>query len=163
MRRILLLVLSVAACSGSRNSENTAICGLSMLAVGSVVLDRFQVGSTVLNEAPEALKSGVVPTRVVGYGTARALAAQGPDGVALGYEGEGFPARPGFALALVDDSSQVLRGVLVFESDGPADYPQLGTISGASGMLPLYGMRIRWDAVSSERCPLFADITETTP
>lgn len=134
-----------------------------MIAVGNRVLDRFQAGTTVLDEVPEALKSGIVATRVVGYGTKRALAAQGPDGVVLGYEGEGFPARPGFALALVDDSSEVLRGVLVFESDGPADYPQLGTISGASGMLPLYGMRIRWDAVSSDRCPLFADITETIP
>jgi hypothetical protein len=97
-----------------------------------------------------------VPARVVGRGTAHALAARTDSGVALGYEGEGFPDRPGFGVALVDDSSEVFRGVLIFDSDGPADYPQIGTVSSASSTVPLYAMRITWSRVSNPKCPLFA-------
>lgn len=161
MKQLALLIVLVTACGGDRDPENSALCGFSALAAGTLVLDQFQAGTTVLDEAPQALASGVIPARVVGRGTNRALAAKGPEGVVLGYEGEGFPQRPGFAVALVDDSSEVLRGVLIFDTNGPADYPQLGTISSATSTIPLYGMRIRWSAVSEPRCPLFADVTDS--
>jgi hypothetical protein len=50
----------------------------------------------------------------------------------------------------------VFRGVLIFDSDGPADYPQIGTVSSASSTVPLYAMRITWSRVSNPKCPLFA-------
>jgi hypothetical protein len=162
MKCIVMLTLLLAACTGERNPENSALCGIAMVGSGAMVLDHFQTGTTVLTEAPDELTRGVVPIRVIGYGTSRALAAQGPEGVVLGYEGAGFPTIPGFAVALVDDSSEVLRGVLVFEAAGRVDYPQLGTVSSATSTLPLYGMLIRWSEVSEPRCPLFADITDTT-
>jgi len=156
MRRSPLLLLPLLlACGAERNPENSAMCGLAALAAGSMILDQFQGASTVMDAAPPDL-AGTVPARVVGRGTTRALVARTDSDVSLGYEGEGFPAVPGFAVVLVDDSSEVLRGVLIFETDGPADYPQIGTISSATSTLPLYAMRINWGRVSDERCPLFA-------
>jgi hypothetical protein len=156
MRSLLLLLpIALAACGGGRDAENSPVCGLAALAAGTVILDQFQARSTVLDSAPAGLE-GTVPTRVVGRGTSQALAARSETGVVVGFEGEGFPERPGFAVALVDDSSEVLRGILVFESDGPADYPQIGTVSSPTSTLPLYAMRITWSRVSDERCPLFS-------
>jgi hypothetical protein len=51
--------------------------------------------------------------------------------------------------------------VLIFEASGPADYPQIGTISSPTSSLPLYAMRITWSRVSDQRCPLFA-LPDTT-
>jgi hypothetical protein len=160
MKRLLLLGLALTACHSDRNAENSPVCGFAALAAGTVVLDQFQTGTTVLHTAPPGLQ-GEVPARVVGRGTAMALAARTDSGLVLGYQGEGFPTRPGFAVALVDDSSEVFHGVLIFDSDGPADYPQLGTISSASSTIPLYGMRVTWSRVSDPKCPLFA-VRDTT-
>lgn len=156
----LFVFVLVAACAGDRNPENSPTCGLSALAAGTIVLDQFQAATTVLPDAPDGL-TGTVAARVVGRGTARALVARADSGVTLGYEGEGFPARPGFGVALVDDSSEVFRGVLIFDSDGPADYPQIGTISSTTSTIPLYAMRITWSRVSSAKCPLFAAVDTT--
>lgn len=157
-----IALLLLAACGGDRNPENSAVCGFATLAVGVTVLDQFQAATTVMADVPGDLE-GAVPARVVGRGTARALVARSDAAVLLGYEGEGFPERPGFGLVLVDDSSEVTRGVLIFDSDGPADYPQIGTISSATSTIPLYAMRIRWASVSDERCPLFARPDTSTP
>jgi hypothetical protein len=155
MKRFLFLLLALAACRSDRNPQNSPVCGFAALAAGTLVLDQFQTGTTLLSSPPAGL-TGDVPARVVGRGTAHALAARTDSGVALGYEGEGFPDRPGFGVALVDDSSEVFRGVLIFDSDGPADYPQIGTVSSASSTVPLYAMRITWSRVSNPKCPLFA-------
>jgi hypothetical protein len=154
MRSSLLFLLALAACGGERDSENSPVCGVAAVAAASMVLDQFQGRTTVLDSAPPGL-TGTVAARVVGHGTGRALAARTETGVVLGFEGEGFPDRPGFAVVLVDDSSEVTRGTLIFESEGPADYPQIGTIASPTSTLPLYAMRITWSRVSDERCPLF--------
>ena len=158
---ILLLLLPALACGGDRNPENSAVCGLASLAVGVTILDQFQMATTVMATVPPDL-DGTVPARVVGRGTTSAMVARTDEGVSLGFEGEGFPERPGFAVVLVDDSSEVMRGVLIFDSDGPADYPQIGTISSATSTIPLYAMRITWSRVSDDRCPLFAPARDTT-
>lgn len=161
MRRYLCFVLPLlAACGGDRNPENSAMCGLAAVAAGSMILDQFQGRTTVMDHAPPDLQ-GTVPTRIVGRGTARALVARTDSTVSLGFEGEGFPQIPGFAVALVDDSSEVFRGVIVFESAGPVDYPQIGTIASATSSLPLYAMRVSWSRVSNDRCPLFATADTT--
>lgn len=161
MNRSFLLLPLALACGGERNSENSAMCGFTAMAAGSMILDQFQGATTVMREAPPDL-TGTVPARVVGRGTTRALVARTESGVSLGFEGEGFPEHPGFALVLVDDSSEVLRGVLIFEADGPMDYPQIGTVSSATSTIPLYAMRVNWGRVSDERCPLFAAGDSTT-
>lgn len=155
MRTLLLFPLALAACGGSRDAENSPVCGFAAVATASWILDQFQGRTTVLDSAPPGL-SGQVAAKVVGHGSGRALAARADAGIVVGFEGEGFPERPGFAVALVDDSSEVMRGILIFESDGPADYPQIGTISSPTSTLPLYAMRIAWSRISDERCPLFS-------
>lgn len=153
--RWMLFTLPALACAG--NPENSAACGFTSIAAASIVLQSLQDINKLVADPPAQLPSAL-PARVVGYGTTRAVVADGPEGLVLGYEGPGFPVVPGFGLLLVDDSSEALHGVLIFEPEGPAGYPQLGTISGASGTLPLYGVRIHWPSVNAPRCPMFATL-----
>lgn len=163
MQRLLILTVALTAlgCGGGSHSENSASCGFASIAGSNLVLQQFQARTTVMDSAPPGLDTGLVATRVVGHGTSASLAARSPQGLVLGYEGEGFPPIPGFAVALVDDSSEVLHGVLVFESDGPADYPQIGIVSAASGNVPLYAMRIAWHDVSDPKCPLIGAVPDS--
>lgn len=155
MRPHALIPLLGIAC-GSGNPENSAVCGFTSIAASTLVLQSLQNIHAQLTEAPPEL-IGTLPARVVGYGTSRALAAKGPEGAVLGYEGGGFPSTPpGFGLLLIDDSSEVMRGVLIFETEPPNGFTQIGTISGASATLPLFGTRINWPSVSDPKCPLFA-------
>lgn len=132
------------------------MCGLTSLASANLVLQQFQSGAKVLDAPPTGMHD-TVPARVVGHGTAHALAAPTPDGLVLGYEGEGFPERPGFGLLLVEDSLDTFKGVLIYDLDPPTDFPKLGSISSAKLTMPLYGVRVNWGAVSDRKCPLFAD------
>ncbi len=163
VRRLLLWTLCGTAAQGcvEGNPENNPVCGLSAMAGAAMVLEQFRVPGKVFSELPDELE-GVVPARVAGYGTARALAARGPDGVVLGFEGEGFPSSPGFGLILLEDSLDTFKGVLVVETEPPQQLEPLGTISSSTTTLPLFGLRVTWSAVSSERCPLFAPLDTTS-
>ena len=110
--------------------------------------------------AVKALRESIVPARVVGYGTTPAVTGLADDGrVIVTYLGEGFPSRPGFGAALVDDSSEVLRGILIWDAQPPpADYPRIGTITNTSITMPLIGVLVNWPSVNSDRCPLFAEL-----
>lgn len=157
--RWLFATLPAFACAG--NPENSAACGFTSIAAASIVMQSLQDISRVVADAPPSLPP-VLPARVVGYGTARAVVAHAPEGLVLGYEGQGFPPVPGFGLLLVDDSSEVARGVLIYEAEGPPGYPKLGTITGSSSTLPLYGIRVHWPSVNAPRCPLFAQLAPDT-
>ncbi len=152
--RHLLFPLLLAGCVEG-DPENNPVCGISAMAGASMVLEQFATPGKILSHLPAGVE-GVVPARVVGYGTARALAASGTDGVILGYEGEGFPVTPGFAIALVEDSLDTFKGVLIYDLEPPQSLPQLGTVSSSTTTVPLFGLRVMWSAVSSERCPMFA-------
>lgn len=152
--KYFILPLVLAACAEG-DPENNPVCGISAMAGASMVLEQFATPGKILSQLPLGVE-GVVPARVVGFGTARALAAPGPDGAILGYEGEGFPATPGFALALVEDSLDTFMGVLIYDLEPPQSIPQLGTVSSSTTTVPLFGLRVMWSAVSSERCPMFA-------
>jgi len=164
MRRLLIGLVAVAACGGSGNRENSAVCGFQSLTGATMVLEQLRGGTKTLSEPPGDIGT-VVPVRVVGRGTARAITAQGADGLVLGYQGEGFPTRPGFGLMLVEDSLDTFKGVLVYDLDPPTAFPQLGTMASAETTIPVFGLRVTWGAVSSERCPLFGsvDTAITTP
>lgn len=157
---LILLAAAVVAACGRGNPENSAVCGFTNMAGATRVLDQLRVTTKVLSELPAGVE-GTVPARVVGYGTARALAGSGPEGAVLGYEGPGFPPVPGFGLILVEDSTDTFQGVLIYEIDPPPGYPQLGTISSATTTIPVYGLRVIWSAVSDRKCPLFGPIDTT--
>ncbi len=148
--------MGLGACS-TGDPENNPVCGFASMAGASMVLEQIGPWEKVLQELPDAV-DGVVPARVVGYGTTRALVGHGTDGAVLGYEGEGFPQIPGFALVLVEDSLETFKGVLIYEAEPPRGFPQLGTISDQTSTLPLFGLRVTWGAVSNDRCPLFGPI-----
>jgi hypothetical protein len=155
-RALLFLPLTLLSCEAG-NPENNPVCGISAMAGAAMVLEQFGMPGKVLRDVPSGV-DGAVPARVVGYGTARALAGVGPDGLILGYEGDGFPRIPGFGLLLFEDSLEIFQGVLIYETEAPLGLPLLGSISGTSNTLPLYGLRVPWSSVSSERCPLFGPI-----
>lgn len=154
MRHVVLLLSGVLAACGSDNPENSAVCGFASMAGATMVLEEMRAGTKALYEVPDGLE-GTVPARVAGHGSGRALVAHGADGLVLGFEGDGFPTRPGFGLLLVEDSLDTFKGVLIYDLDPPLDYPMLGSISSPSLTLPLYGVRVAWRRVSNERCPLF--------
>jgi len=155
----LLLALPALACE--RNPENSATCGFTFIAAAGIVLQSLQDINRLVASPPPELPE-VLPARVVGYGTERTMVARGPDGLVLGYQGQGFPAVPGFGLMLVDDSSEVVRGVLIYEAEPPQGYPRLGSITGASSTLPLHGARVHWPSVTAPRCPLFGRLPPDT-
>lgn len=159
MRHAICLVTVAALAAGcGGNPENSAACGFASIAGAAMATQQLRNRHAWLVKPPTDLKA-VVAARVVGRGTARALVTSGPDGLVLGYEGEGFPATPGFGVLLVDDSSEVTRGVLIYDKEEQDAIPKLGTISGAASTIPLYGMRVNWTSVSDPRCPLFAALT----
>ena len=163
MKRTLSLALLAAfgaACS-TQSSENSASCGFAAMAGATMLLEQLRGGGRFIDTAPDDL-AGTVPARVVGYGTTAALVAFGPDGVMVGYEGPGFPTRPGWGLAIVEDSLDTFKGVLIYETEPPMGAPLLGGVVGGNYTIPLYGARVTWSAVSSERCPMFAAVDTAT-
>ena len=151
---LFLLALFAASC-GKRSSENSAVCGFASIAGATMVLQYLPNEHARLTAPPGGLES-CLPARVVGYGTSHVLVTDSPEGLVLGYEGAGFPATPGFGLLLVDDSSEVVRGVIIYDKEVQENVPKIGTISGSTSTIPLYGLRVNWSSVSDVRCPLFA-------
>ena len=127
------------------------------MASANRVLEQIRTGARALSFPPDEL-DGTIAARVVGFGTQPALAAGSPEGAVVGYDGEGFPTRPGFGLAVIEDSAEAFKGVLIFDLDPPQIMTQIGTVSNATTTLPLFGARISWAAVSNDRCPLFGPI-----
>jgi hypothetical protein len=148
------LLLLTAACAGERN-ENSAICGMTHLASANAVLNQTQNLIRALDEWPEDV-TGEVPARVVGFGSGTAIVGETEDGVIAGFQGEGFPQLPGFGLGLVDDSSEVFRGILIYDIEVPPAFPQVGGVAGERLVIPLFAFRVTWDAVNDPDCPLFA-------
>jgi hypothetical protein len=163
MRRILFAVPALAvvalACQEG-NPENRAACGIAVIGAANKVLDQLRTGTSVLSEAPPELR-GTVPARVPGHGTSPSLVGESPDGPIVAYDGEGFPARPGFGVILVEDSTDTFQGVLIYDLDPPMGFPVLGGVSNGQYVIPLFGLRVPWGAISTPRCPLFAKIDST--
>lgn len=162
MKRFLIIgaLIGSVGC-GERDPQNSAMCGITFMASGNRVLDQLAAGNTLLSTPPGALMEGPVPTRVIGHAASHSLASFDGDSVTLAFEGEGLPDAPGFGVALVDDSVEVFRGVLIFAPQ-PPPYSQLGSIQGRANRIPLFGMRIHWSSVNSEQCPLFPAPDTTT-
>ena len=149
----LLFLPTLAAACASPNLDNSAVCGIASIAGASMALQQIINEPARLTSPPGGLASAI-PARVVGYAPAKVLVTDAPNGLVMGYEGTGFPNTPGFGLLLVDDSSEVVRGVLIYDKE-EQDLPKIGTISGSTSTIPLYGLRVNWSSVSDARCPIF--------
>lgn len=150
--RFALPLALLAACRG--NPENNAACGFTSMAVASRLVQSLQDLSHVVNTPPTDVPA-LLPGKVVAHGTARITASRTAKGLVLHYGGEAFPTVPGFGVLLVDDSTETVRGAMIFAPDPPKGYPQLGTIDDGSTTLPLYGIRVHWDDLNAPRCPMF--------
>lgn len=151
--------LAAAGCA-DRHPENSAACGIANMAGATMVLEQLRSGTRFLGSAPAELH-GVVPARIAGRGTRPAVVDTAAAGLLVQYRGEGFPARPGFGLALVEDSADTFKGILIYDLDPPRHLPLLGGITNSERTFPLYGLRVSWGAVSDPRCPLFGRVDTT--
>jgi hypothetical protein len=150
-----LALLALCACGG--NPENSAACGFASIAAGSLVVQSLQDLSHAVTAVPTSVPD-TLPGKVVGHGTARVVKTGGPDSLVLEFRSPDLPKVPGFALLLVDDSLEVVRGVLVFEPEGPPGFKRIGTVVGGPARLPLLGLRVHWPSLNAPRCPMFQPV-----
>lgn len=156
--RLLIPAVLLAAACGERNPENSAACGFAMLGAANAVREQIQSGTKILADVPPGL-AGTIAVRATGYGTTPAMVAESDEGPIVAYGGPGFPATPGFGVMLVEDSTDTFQGVLILDLDPPGlGYPVLGGVTNGNYMIPLYGLRVTWNAVSTPNCPLFAPL-----
>jgi hypothetical protein len=125
-----------------------------------MIQQRLTNAAAVLADAPRGLPP-TLPSRVIFVGEGakppqgEVLVAYSQNQLVMGYQGSGFPSPPGgYALLVVDDSTRRAEGVLIYESDAPKNYPQLGTVTGGDRSVPLFGVRVDWPGMNNPRCPL---------
>lgn len=164
IRRIATCVLVTAACRV--DPQRSPVCGMALLVGPSLIQDQLNDARAILTDVPRGLPGGgTLPARIAGESdTAKVHVAYDRDRLVLQFEGARFPAvsvdstgrdSTVFGLLLVDDSTEVVQGVLVYDRPRPpADYPRLGTLAGGDRFVPLYGVRLNWAGVSNPRCPL---------
>jgi hypothetical protein len=156
------LAVLLLACSADRS--RSPVCGMALLVGPTLIQQQLNNARALLTDVPRGMPASL-PARIAGEAdTGRALVATDHDRLVLSFTGNGFPpvqtdsARTDssvFALLLVDDSTDVVQGVLVYAGRRPPkDYPRLGTMVGNDQIVPLYGLRLAWSTVSNPRCPL---------
>jgi hypothetical protein len=126
----------------------------------SLIQDQLRRLPFVLTDAPRGLPSSL-PVRVAGTTQQSTVLVRDAKGaLTMEYQGAGFPAASmsdttGYALLVIDDSTQRAQGVLIYESRRPPPgYPSIGTLTGEDRTIPLYGVRVDWQSVSNSKCPL---------
>lgn len=152
---LALVSLALAACGG--NPENSAACGFASIAAGSLVVQSLQDLSHAVTTVPANVPD-TLPGKVVGHGTNRVVKAGGADSLVLQFDSPDLPKIPGFGLLLVDDSLEVVRGVLVFEPESPPGFKRIGTVVGGPARLPLLGLRVHWPSLNAPKCPMFQPV-----
>jgi hypothetical protein len=161
------LAVLIAGCTADR--ARSPVCGMALLVGPSLIQQQLNNARALLTDAPRGMPASL-PARVAGEAdTARALVATDRDRLVLSFSGKNFPPvqtdssqrdSSVFALLVVDDSTDVVKGVLVYAGRRPpAEYPRLGTMVGDDQVVPLYGLRLDWTAVSNPRCPLLGEAT----
>ena len=159
-RRVLSLLLAGLAPAACGGRSRVPPCGLGTAAAPSVILQRLDAGY-VLGDVPRGLPDHL-PARVIGERQGEVLVAHEGSRLALGYQGSGFPTDTtyAFGLLVVDDSTQRVVGVLIYPSSNvPRQRPSLGTVTGGSQSLALYGVRVNWVELNNPRCPLLGETT----
>lgn len=171
--RLAVLALFLS-CGGDRSRSPT--CGMAQLIGPSLIQDQLRHLPFVLTDAPRGLP-GTLPVRVAGVAQqSTVLVTDAKGALTMEYQGPGFPAgsmsdSTGYALLVVDDSTQRAQGVLIYESRRPPPgYPSIGTLKAGDQTIPLYGVRVEWASVSNPKCPLLgapapapASATSQTP
>lgn len=157
----LALLASLTACGGGREGNRAAACGIAQLAGPAIVQQQLDNARQILTAAPIGLPAEL-PARVVGQRESRVTVTYAGERLAASYGGEGFPVDPqvGFGLLVVDDTSQRVVGVLIYDAVAPQGRPELGYVTGGERSIPLFGVRVSWIDVSNPRCPLLGDTAQ---
>ena len=155
-----------AACGSDRARSPT--CGLALLVGPSMIQQRFLGAASAITDAPRGLPPSL-HARVIFVGEGakppqgEVVVAYNQSQLVLGYQGTGFPPAPGgYGLLVVDDSTQRAEGVLLYESEPPKSYPQVGSVSGGERSVPLFAVRVNWPSMNNPRCPLLGAPTPAT-
>ena len=150
------------ACGGDRSGGPT--CGMALTFGPTFVQQHLNNPRAVIVDAPVGLPT-TLPARVADRtDTARVLVGYEGTRLIMGFEGGWFPQRPGYALLVVDDTSQRAMGVLIIDRDVPReDFPRLGSVQGGQIAIPLYGVLVDWTKVSNPRCPLLGAPAPAAP
>jgi hypothetical protein len=154
-RALLPLLLLVSAC-GRGGDGGSPTCGIALIAGPSLITQQLNNARAVLTDPPRGLPDSL-PALVIQQktGAGAVIVGRNAEGkLSMQYRGPGFPAQ-GYGLLVVDDTSQRAMGVLILESQEPAQHPRIGSIIGGGTALNLYGVRVDWSGVSNPRCPLF--------
>jgi len=160
-----VFTLALAACSVDQ--RRSPVCGLEMLAGPRLIQERLNDARAILTDAPRGLPD-VLPARVAGQSdTAHAIRGEAQAGqLALVYDGTYFPRgitdTTVYGLLVVDDSSDRVIGLLVYEGLAPPrDYPRIGIVTHAhdGATVPLFGVRLNWARIYNPRCPLLGSPT----
>ena len=153
---------ALARCTGDRSRAPT--CGLAQLAGPALIQQQLTNLPYVLTDPPPRGLPASLPARVVGHPEqGEMLVAYTRNQLVMGYQGTGFPVGPGgYGLLVVDDSTRRAEGVLVYQSEVPRNYPELGTVTGDSRSIPLFGVRVDWLGVNNPRCPLLGAAAPAT-
>ena len=154
------LLVALAACGGGER-RGAAACGIAQLAGPAIVQQQLDDPRQILTAAPVGLP-GELPARVIGQREARVAVSYAAEQIAARYAGDGFPRDPqvGFGLLVVDDTSQRVIGVLIYDAVAPPGRPELGYVTGGERSVPLFGVRVSWIDVSNPRCPLLGDTAQ---
>jgi hypothetical protein len=158
--------LALAACAVDRS--RSPVCGMALLVGPNLIFQQLDDARALLTEAPRGLP-GTLPVRIVGQvDTARARLSGAPDHLALELDRNLIPPvtmdsagrdTAVFGVLLVDDSTALVHGVLIYDRPRPGGYPRIGTLVDAQRSVPVYGLRVSWSGVSNPRCPLLGDPT----
>jgi len=161
---VILAALCFAAGCGTGRT-GSPVCGLAMVVGPTVIQEQLADARMILTEVPRGLPRSL-PARVAGR--AQGVVLVGYDqsrNLVLGFQGEGFPiaGAGGYGLLVMDDTSQRVQGVMIYESPAPKDYPKLGSVAGGDATIPLFGVRVDWNGVSNPKCPLLGDSVRAKP
>ena len=163
------VALLLAACGGDR--ARSPICGIALVTAPTLIHEQLKNARAIITDVPRGLPESL-PARFAGVGDSgvgkvRVSLAEGrKSALALGWEGPTFPRhKDAFALLVVDDTSNRVEGVILYDVPGPDStvYPLLGHVSSADLSLPLYGVSVEWAGMNNPRCPLLAFPTAKQP
>ena len=164
-RRLALIAMALAATTAcGRSSGGSPTCGIAAIAGPSLITSQLGNARAVLTDpprgTPDSLPALIIQLKSRDYGAV--IVGRDAEGrVSMQYRGQGFPAR-GYALLVVDDTSQRALGVLILDQEEPARHPSIGSVIWGSTALNLYGVRVDWSSVSNPRCPLFGPAPATS-
>ena len=147
------LAVLVGACNG--DASRSPACGLSFIATPTLIREHLRNPRAIITDAPRGLPDSL-PAMVIRQKQGAVRVDYDPQGKSLimEYAGDSFPTRGGYGLLVVDDTSHRAMGVLFYESEEPKDHPNLGTVTGGTATVALYGVKVDWASVSNPKCPI---------